>query len=53
MCPAVTERLGTMCDELAGLIRMLCGDGERDRMRHDGVTFSHSSRSIDVHGRHE
>merc|ERR1740136_69657 len=29
------ERLGTMCDELAGLIRMLCGDGERDRMRHN------------------
>ena len=28
-CPAVMERLGTMCDELAGLIRMLCGDGER------------------------
>ena len=23
---------------------MLCGDGERDRMRHDDVTFSHSSR---------
>ena len=29
------------------------GDGERDRMRHDDVTFSHSSRSIDVHGRHD
>jgi hypothetical protein len=39
-----------MCDELAGLIRMLCGDGERDRMRHDDVTFSHSSRSTYVAG---
>ena len=36
--PSVMERLGTMCDELAGLIRMLCGDGERDRIRHDDVT---------------
>ena len=49
-CPAVMERLGTMCDELAGLIRMLCGDGERDRMRHDDVTFSHSSRSTYMAG---
>ena len=39
-----------MCDELAGLIRMLCGDGERDRMRHDDVTFSHSSRSTYMAG---
>jgi len=49
-CPAVMERLGTMCDELAGLIRMLCGDGERDRMRHDDVTLSHSSRSTYMAG---
>ena len=29
---------------------MLCGDGERDRMRHDDVTFSHSSRSTYMAG---
>ena len=27
-CPAVMERFSTMCDELAGLIRQLCGEGD-------------------------
>ena len=44
-CPGVVERFAAFGDEFAGLIGQLCGDGERDRMRHDDVTFSHSSRS--------
>ena len=35
---------------LVGLISQLCGDGDRDRMRHDDVTFSQSSRTTYMAG---
>ena len=42
--PAVVERFGTSCDELVGLINMVCGNGERDAFRDCDYTFSASSR---------
>ena len=48
--PAVVERYGAQCDQLVGLVSQLCGDGDRDRMRHDDVTFSQSSRSTYMAG---
>ena len=48
--PAVVERYGAQCDQLVGLISQLCGDGDRDRMRHDDVTFSQSSRTTYMAG---
>ena len=42
--PAVLERFGACCSELVGLIRMLCGDGDRDEARVDDYVFSGRSR---------
>ena len=42
--PAVLERFGACCDELVGLIRLLCGDGDRDETRVDDYAFSGRSR---------
>ena len=42
--PAVIERFGTSCEELVGLLNMVCGDGERDVFRDSDYTFSASSR---------
>ena len=39
------ERYGAHCDDLAGFLKMLCGDGERDPLRWDDYVFSSSSRS--------
>ena len=42
--PAVIERYGACCDDLVGLIRMLCGDRDRDQLEPD-YAFSTCSRS--------
>ena len=43
--PAVVERFGACCDALVGLVRMLCGERERDALRDGDYTFAASSRS--------
>ena len=43
--PAVLERFGACCDELVGLIRLLCGDGDRDEAREDDYMYAFSGRS--------
>ena len=43
--PAVIERFGTSCEELVGLLNMVCGDGERDVFRDSDYSFSASSRA--------
>jgi len=40
---AVLERYGSCCDELVGLLRMVCGDRDRDMLMED-YAFSTSSR---------
>ena len=40
---AVLERYGACCDDLVGLIRMVCGDRDRDQLGED-YAFSTSSR---------
>ena len=42
--PAVIERYGACCEALWGFLRTAAGDRDRDPLRHDDVTFSHSSR---------
>ena len=42
--PGVLERGGAHCDELVGLYRLLCGDGDRDETRVDDYAFSGRSR---------
>ena len=42
--PAVLERFGACCEELVGLISLLCGDGDRDEARVDDYAFSGRSR---------
>ena len=42
--PAVIERYGACCEALWGFLRAAAGDRDRDPLRHDDVTFSHSSR---------
>ena len=38
------ERYGACCEALWGFLRTAAGDRDRDPLRHDDVTFSHSSR---------
>ena len=42
--PALIERYGACCEALWGFLRTAVGDRDRDPLRHDDVTFSHSSR---------
>ena len=42
---AVVERFGACCDDFAGFIKVLTGDGDRDALRADDYTFSASSRT--------
>ena len=42
--PAAIERYGACGSSLDGLVRMLCGDGDRDIVQCEGVVFSAVSR---------
>ena len=42
--PAAIERYGACGSSLVGLVRMLCGDGDRDIVQCEGVVFSAASR---------
>ena len=48
--PAVLERFGACCEGLAGLVRLLCGERDRDALRCEDYVFSTRSRSTYMAG---